>query len=97
MGEPVDINCGRERFPSRGRRVRVAMVGVCQEDKVWTRRARRTDKKQHDDALSEQACVCSPSPGHPTNVETAFIPVADCLALLLINKRPNKRVAPRFD
>lgn len=34
IGEPVDINCGRERFPSRGRRVRVAMVSVYQEAKI---------------------------------------------------------------
>jgi len=35
-GEPVDINCGRERFPSRGRRVRVvmAMGGMCQEERI---------------------------------------------------------------
>jgi hypothetical protein len=32
-GEPV-VNCGRERFLSRGRRVRVAMVGVYQECKI---------------------------------------------------------------
>ena len=78
-GEPVVINCGRERFLSRGRRVRVAMVGVYQELECKIDQSLdKTNKKGGQETTRrclERAGVCSPSPGQQTNGEPRLFQV----------------------